>query len=72
MQIQKCLKLSEQLEPAPHYLRQEVQFMKVKDAYDKKDQVKIDNQVKNMEQLEVEQNNLLKIQIQKAKANPTV
>jgi len=35
--------------------------MKVKDAYDKKDQVKIDNQVKNMEQLEVEQNNLLKI-----------
>ena len=37
LQIQQSIKLSEQLEPAPHYLKQEVNYIKVKDAYEKQD-----------------------------------
>lgn len=60
--------MSEQLEPAPHYLKQEVNYIKVKDAYEKQDVERISAQLKRMQELEEEQNNLLKMQQEKASA----
>ena len=52
--VEESLKQSEEIEPSPQYMREELQFIKMTDAIEKNDQTEYEKQINKMQELQKE------------------
>lgn len=57
--IEQSIKMSDKVEPQPQYLKHEVQYIKISEAFEKKNVQEYNNQLQKMKELEQEQSEKL-------------
>ena len=57
--IEESIKMSDKIEPQPQYLKHEVQYIKISEAFEKQDTQEYNNQLQKMKDFEKEQSEKL-------------